>query len=121
MSLFKNNKCLISIFLFSLILSGCASKGPKQITTPIPTLEQAQTEYRQGDFSQAMTSLTLLAIQGNPEAQYALGYMYYYGQGSRQNIELARGWFREASAQGYIPARQALNQIDRPVASAFPK
>lgn len=110
---------LLMTLSLGLALSGCASKQ-LPITTPIPTLEQAQAEYRSGNFSQALVSLTLLATQGNEEAQYALGYMYYYGQGTEKNLDLARGWFRQASAQGYTPARQALDQLDRPVENAFP-
>lgn len=109
------------ILILLVSLTGCASKQPRTSqTTPPPTLEIAQNNFRAGAYSKALPQLTFLAIHQDHEAQYALGYMYYYGLGTTQNIDIARGWFRESATAGFKPAEQALNQIDPPVSSAFP-
>jgi len=101
------------ISIACLLLVGCASTNTAKL--PTPTLSQAESDYQKGNYQQALTSLTLLAINGNADAQYALGYMYYYGQGTRQNLDLARGWFREAALSGLDKAQQALNMLDRSI------
>jgi len=53
------------------------------------------------------------AIAGNPDAEYALGYMYYYGQGIPRNPEKARSWISKAAAQGQIQAVQAMQLLDQ--------
>jgi DamX protein len=47
------------------------------------------------------------AKAGDPDAQYALGYMYYYGRGVNQNLSLAKQWIKKAAAQGQEQAMQA--------------
>lgn len=52
------------------------------------------------------------AKNGNPDAEYALGYMYYYGQKVPQNNEAARAWIQKAAAQGQPQAMTALKMIE---------
>ncbi len=123
MKAFLKKICFAATFLiFIANLTACASKSTNPTPTSIPpiTLEEAQADYHAGNYDNALQKLTILAINGNNEAQYALGYMYYHGLGTSQNIDIARGWFREAAATGYQQAQQALNELDRPVSSAFP-
>ncbi len=42
-----------------------------------------------------------LAEQGDAEAQFSLGYMYYNGQGVPQDYKQAVKWYRKAVEQGY--------------------
>lgn len=58
----------------------------------------------QKDLSKAVKFYTDAAYNGNPEAQYALGWMYFYGEGVAQNDDTAFEWFslaneREARAK----------------------
>lgn len=48
------------------------------------------------------------ASSGDPDAQYALGYLYYYGIGLAQNDQAALIWIRKAAAQDQPLAKQAL-------------
>ena len=48
------------------------------------------------------------AKRGNPDAQYALGYMYYYGVNTVQDRKTAEMWMRKAAAQGQPLAKRAL-------------
>ncbi|STX47828.1 Sel-1 protein [Legionella hackeliae] len=41
--------------------------------------------FRVQDYRQAFVRLKPEAIKGKPDAQYAVGYMYYYGQGVVEN------------------------------------
>lgn len=57
-----------------------------------PDLEQAEIWYRKA------------ATQGNAEAQYRLGHLYYRGTGGlRQNYEEAYFWFILAAKNDYKP------------------
>ena len=47
------------------------------------------------------------ARSGDPDAQYALGYMYYYGIGTVRNPSVAQTWISKAAAQGQPLARKA--------------
>ena len=46
-----------------------------------------------------------LAEQGNADAQYNLGVMYYNGRGVRQDYAEAVKWYRQAAEQGYPQAQ----------------
>jgi DamX protein len=61
------------------------------------------------------------AQDGDADAQYALGYMYYYGQNVTRNSNQARFWIRKAAAQNHQQATKALKMMgsaDNNVASA---
>ncbi len=47
------------------------------------------------------------AQNGDPDAQYALGYMYYYGVGTVRDVGTARRWINKAAAQGQPLAEKA--------------
>ena len=49
------------------------------------------------DFNQVQRS----AIQGDSDAQYNLGVMYYEGEGVRQNIATAKEFFGKACDNGF--------------------
>ena len=58
---------------------------------------------RQG-FRKAATYLKKAAKAGKPEAQYALGSLYLYGQGVRRNQSIAAKWFEQSAEQGHRAA-----------------
>ncbi len=49
-----------------------------------------------------------VAKQGNAQAQFNLGVMYYDGQGVRQDYAQAVQWYRKAAEQGYANAEYNL-------------
>lgn len=51
------------------------------------------------------------ARSGDPDAQYALGYMYYYGIGTVRNPNVAEKWIGRAAQQGQPLARKAQNLL----------
>jgi TPR repeat protein len=60
----------------------------------------AQRAFDKGDYATALNELLPLAKQGNPEAQFYLGFMYEYGRGVPQDSKEAIKWFRLAADQG---------------------
>lgn len=47
------------------------------------------------------------AINGDPDAEYALGYMYYYGKGVTRDAQAATMWIQKAAVQGQPQAIKA--------------
>ena len=50
-------------------------------------------------------------LQGDREAAYRLGWMYFSGQGVSANNELAAGWFRLAASQGDPWSQRILEEL----------
>jgi len=61
-----------------------------------------------GDYLVAYSRLEHRARLGDTSAQYAVGYMNYYGLGVSEDRDLALNWFKLSAKYGYQPARQAL-------------
>jgi len=53
--------------------------------------------FRAGEYRRAFIYLKTEAIKGQPDAQYAIGYMYYYGKGVVEDRKKARCWIRIAA------------------------
>ena len=98
------------LFLWSLLLLGCAHYHHNQQEQ---MLANAKANFISQDYTAAFKQLRPLARQGNAEAQYALGYLYFYGQGHTKNTEQAIFWITQSAAQHYLPATQALNLMTK--------
>lgn len=94
---------LIAIACFMLL--SCASTKLSQ------ELIGGKALFRAGDYHEAFHTLLPAAAAGRPEAQYAVGYMYYYGYGTPQDSESGMFWMQKSAEQNYQPAIKALNQI----------
>lgn len=60
------------------------------------------------------------AEAGDPDAQYALGYMYYYGKNVPQDSQQAKNWIKRAAVQGQDQANKALSMMQSTPASNQP-
>ena len=69
--------------------------------------------FEKGEYKRALHEILPLAVDGNPEAQYAIGYMYYYGYGVGQDTETGDFWISRAAKARYEPAMRALSEIRR--------
>jgi hypothetical protein len=78
----------------SLLLSSCS--------TPLLTVSY---------YARAFEKLWMPAHSGNPRAQYALGYLYYYGLGTVRDEDFARLWFKRAADCHYPPAVEAYRRM----------
>lgn len=101
--------CLISCLAFTLL--GCATRG---MMTPgmMSRLEQGKRDFNDGYFKSAMHELLPLACDGSAEAQYAVGYMYYYGYGVGQDTDVGYFWIKRSADKHYPPAQEALHMIE---------
>jgi len=71
-------------------------------------LEDARSALALGDYSTALPILRNLAEQGNAEARYDLGAMYWNGRGVTKDYDEAVRLIRQSAAQGYPPAEYDL-------------
>lgn len=97
--------CWKFITLVCIFLQSCTSVQLSE------QLAYGKFKYCQGDFRQAFRLILPVAISGNPQAEYALGYMYYYGYGAPEDLETGLFWMRRAAAQHNCYAIKALNII----------
>ncbi len=98
-------KNLLMISLLTLLL-GCASQ-PKQEDP----MEMAQTAFQAGDYERSATLLMPLAQHGDAEAQYTIGYQFFYGLGVKRDRTQGYFWMQKSAVQGYAPAREALSRL----------
>lgn len=97
--------CLLS-FIF---LVGCQSPGAR-------AYYRGNAEYLQKNYEQAFANYLYAARQGITPAQYAVGYQYFTGQGTKRDEVKSIHWFEKAKIRS-IRATDALNRIqsDRPI------
>ena len=97
---------LFKIFLLVdiLIISGCV----QQPRPESQLLDQAKNDFEQQNYKNAFSQLLPLAKKGHAEAQYSVGYMYYYGLGVVENTQQAKYWIRQSAQQGNKNAVKAL-------------
>ncbi len=88
------------ILCFLGLFSGCVSHGLN--------LKEGIQSFQIQDYRQAFIRLKPEAEKGQPEAQYAVGYMYYYGQGVVENKKQAWYWIKCAAEAGQPDALQAI-------------
>ncbi|MBF7728525.1 sel1 repeat family protein [Pseudomonas sp. N040] len=74
-------------------------------------LAEGVAAIAKGDFKTALVELQPLAEQGNPDAQFNLGLMYFNGTGVPQDDQAALKWFRLAADQGDAFAQFALGNM----------
>jgi TPR repeat protein len=89
----------VLILALIMVLSGCHSQL---------NLEQGIQSFQHQDYRQAFIRLRPAAEHGIPEAQYAVGYMYYYGQGVVENRQKAWFWISAAAEHGQVDAQKAV-------------
>lgn len=110
-----------STFLFPLLtilalfVAGCAassdSSRPAGGEGVGNSYGAARGAYQSGDYLAAAERLIPLAEGGDPRAQYALGYMYFYGKGVLPDRDRALALFRESARQGNARASEALRLL----------
>lgn len=81
-------KLAAALFLSFLMFTSASFAGQ---------VEDGIAAFNRKDYDAAVKLLKPLAEQGNPEAQYQLGYMYLYGTGLPKNYTEAWFWLTIAS------------------------
>lgn len=112
---------LLFLCLCTFTLASCKTTQlhHSQATTPDLSianrsyLAQGKRYFEDGYYKRAMRLLLPIACDGNAEAQYAVGYMYYYGYGVSQDIDVGRFWIKRAADKGFKPAQEALGLMSK--------
>lgn len=95
-------RCVFQIILLcSLLLPEVACVNSMNLTEGI-------NSFRVQDYRQAFIRLVPEAKKGQPDAQYAVGYMYYYGQGVVEDRKKAWFWINQAAEAGQSEAIEAV-------------
>lgn len=94
------------LFIASLLLCGTAFAGE---------LEDANALFEKKDYAGALKLYTKLANAGNPDAQQALGQMYFYGEAGQVDESRAAELFKKAAAKGNKVAIASLELMDQRV------
>lgn len=102
--------CLIGV-LSTLLVACYTNKAPMRPDYQSYIQESARL-FNQGYYKRAKMLLYPLACEGVPQAQYAIGYMYYYGYGVTQDTDVGFFWIKRAADQKYPPAMQAESIIN---------
>ena len=89
----------IRVAVLAITLAGCAIADGR---------EDALAAYERQDYATALRLLKPLADQGNPAAQFNLGFMYANGRGVPKDDAQAVKWYRLAADQGWAPAQVLL-------------
>lgn len=109
---------IITLSIMAMLMVGCSTT--KNNTTPptkssprvVAELSQGKRSFEKGAYKDAMKQLFPLAAAGNAEAEYAVGYMYYYGYGVKRNLTSGKFWIGRSAKQKYQPAIDALKIIN---------
>jgi TPR repeat protein len=99
-----------AIVLLSCSLVSCVTNPPPH---EISRLQQGKRDFDQGYYRRALQELLPLACGCHPNAQaeYGVGYMYYYGLGVAQDTDIGYFWIRCSAGHGFPPAILALHMI----------
>ncbi len=90
--------------VFMWCLSGCSAINSLNFHEGIRS-------FQVQDYRHAFIRLKPEAERGQPDAQYAIGYMYYYGQGVVENREKAFLWISRAAKAGQPDALEAMKRL----------
>jgi hypothetical protein len=74
-------------------------------------IQDAMSAMRRGDFAEAYCILRPHAQQGDPDAQYNIGWMYLNGYGLAIDDSQAMEWWLRASKQGHIDANFSIAML----------
>jgi TPR repeat protein len=82
-------------------------------------LREGVVDFKKLNYRDAFVRLKPEAFKGQPDAQYAVGFMYYYGFGVYEDRKLAVYWMRKAAAQNQPLAIEALKRLDKEYCGHF--
>lgn len=90
-------------------LSACQSNQKK----PEQKINMGRSYFVKHQYAKAFEKLLTPAKDGVASAQYAIGYMYFYGKGVPQNKPEGKRWIEKAAKQHYALAEAALKVINQ--------
>ena len=101
----------LGLFLMVLTLQACINYSE---------FYQGISYFRSQKYREAFIRLLPEAKKGQPDAEYAVGYMYYYGQGVVEDRKKAWVWITKAARVGQPDAVEASAILAKPKAANKP-
>src|SRR5208337_1574038 len=98
-------KCPVLIALLFLV---AAFTHQAMIPIACAGFDEAVAAYDRGEFAAAYEEFKSLAEQGDADAQWNLGMMYYNGEGVEQDCVEAMKWFQKSVEQGDVDSQLGL-------------
>lgn len=95
----------LKILIITIMMSGCV-KSTYNLT-------QGINSFKVQDYRSAFIRLKPEAEKGNSDAQYAVGYMYYYGQGVVEDRRKAWFWITKSAESGNKDAIKAVALLNQ--------
>lgn len=92
-----------------LLMTGCSMLGSHSSKRSNAMLANCSGNPYLQMFNCSMSNVMTAAKRGDPDAQYALGYMYFYGIGTQRDSQSARLWIQKSASQGQPLAKRALD------------
>ncbi|HLD17221.1 MAG TPA: SPOR domain-containing protein [Coxiellaceae bacterium] len=99
-----------SLLLASLTLASCHKQPLQQTDSQKLTVCKANAFLQK--YGCSLDNVEEAASHGDPDAEYALGYMYYYGIDTVQDSQTAKTWIERAAHQGQPLATKALAMLN---------
>lgn len=96
---------LLIILIFIPMVVACISRTFN--------LHEGIQSFKAQDYRRAFIRLKPEAAKGQPDAQYAIGYMYYYGQGVVEDRKKAWYWINMAAEAGQPDALAATKILEQ--------
>jgi hypothetical protein len=92
------------VFTLLMLVAGFASADD---------LGNAEKALRAKEYDKAFPIYTKLANAGNAEAQFRLGEMYWYGDGTAVDMAKSQSWLQKAAGSGHSGARDTLAVLQK--------
>lgn len=111
-------RCLLpTVAVGALILSGCSKESASNTSQSFQGTKACSSNIFLQKYNCSLSRIEAAAERGDPDAQYALGYMYFYGIGTVRDPKAAQLWIHRAASQGQplaIKAGHILNKNGNP-------
>jgi DamX protein len=105
--MFMKNKMLLMVLMLTLV--GCTEiKDAFRKTSQAQQSPSCVSNIYLKSYGCSLAKIQKSADSGDADAQYALGYMYFYGIGTAPNLSKARYWIQKSASQGQMLAEKAL-------------
>ncbi|MBV53166.1 MAG: hypothetical protein CL816_03760 [Coxiellaceae bacterium] len=100
---------VVVIGFSSVLMVGCVNKttSSSSAQSASVTASACSGNLYLEKYNCSLESVQQAALSGNPDAQYALGYMYYNGIGTIKDEQTGMLWIQRAASQGEPLAQQA--------------
>lgn len=104
--------CGATVFTLTALIVGCSHSPSSSATQSAAASHACEANPYMMKYNCSITKIQSAAENGSADAQYALGYMYYYGIGTVRDQQTAELWIERSAAQGQPLAKKAWSLIN---------